>query len=124
MEDEKMETSKTERDWLRNISEKRTTPTEKEEKKETQPKAAKKKPAAKKERQKNGHGFGDIAGMDSLKQMVREGFINVLQNHELAEAYGIRPPFYALLRSGRMRQDILRRKNGRGSGHTFYKGGA
>lgn len=30
--------------------------------------------------------------MDSLKQMVREGFINVLQNHELAEAYGIRPP--------------------------------
>lgn len=36
MEDEKMETSKTERDWLRNISEKRTTPTEKEEKKETQ----------------------------------------------------------------------------------------
>lgn len=29
MEDEKMETSKTERDWLRNISEKRTTPTEK-----------------------------------------------------------------------------------------------
>lgn len=57
MEDEKMETSKTERDWLRNISEKRTTPTEKEEKKETKPKAAKKKPAAKKERQKNGHGF-------------------------------------------------------------------
>lgn len=43
MENEKMETSKTERDWLRNISEKRTTPTEKEEKKETQPKAAKKK---------------------------------------------------------------------------------
>ena len=50
MEDEKMETSKTERDWLRNISEKRTTPTEKEEKKETKPKAAKKKPAAKKDR--------------------------------------------------------------------------
>ncbi len=42
MEDEKMETSKTERDWLRNISEKRTTPTEKEEKKETQTKASKK----------------------------------------------------------------------------------
>lgn len=50
MEDEKMETSKTERDWLRNISEKRTTPTEKEEKKETQTKASKKKPAAKKDR--------------------------------------------------------------------------
>ena len=42
MEDEKMETSKTERDWLRNISEKRTTPTEKEEKKETKPKLPRK----------------------------------------------------------------------------------
>ena len=57
MEDEKMETSKTERDWLRNISEKRTTPIEKEEKKETKPKAAKKKPAAKKDKQKHGRGL-------------------------------------------------------------------
>lgn len=30
--------------------------------------------------------------MENLKQMVIENFINVLQNSELAKAYGIRPP--------------------------------
>lgn len=30
--------------------------------------------------------------MDKLKQMVREEFVNVLQNRELADVYGIRPP--------------------------------
>ncbi|MCD8266818.1 MAG: ATP-binding protein [Prevotellaceae bacterium] len=39
-----------------------------------------------------GLGFGDVAGMEELKQTVREGFINVLRHKERAEAYGIRPP--------------------------------
>ena len=39
-----------------------------------------------------GRGFGDIAGMNELKEFVTEGFINVLKNRECAEVYGIRPP--------------------------------
>ena len=38
------------------------------------------------------HGFEDVAGMDELKQLVTEGFINVLNNQECAKAYGITPP--------------------------------
>ena len=38
------------------------------------------------------NGFGDVAGMDELKQLVTEGFINVLNNQECAKAYGITPP--------------------------------
>ena len=38
------------------------------------------------------NGFGDVAGMDDLKQLVMEGFINVLNNQECAKAYGITPP--------------------------------
>ena len=30
--------------------------------------------------------------MEDLKQRVKEGFINVLQHRDLADAYGIRPP--------------------------------
>ena len=46
-----------------------------------------------KEPKKNGcHGFADVAGMDELKQMVKEGFINVLNNQECAKAFGITPP--------------------------------
>lgn len=41
---------------------------------------------------KKGGGFADVAGMDELKQMVTDGFINVLAHKECAEAYGIRPP--------------------------------
>ena len=38
------------------------------------------------------HGFRDVAGMDELKQLVTEGFINVLNNQECAKAFGITPP--------------------------------
>lgn len=38
------------------------------------------------------HGFTDIAGMDQLKQLITESFINVLNNRECAEAFGITPP--------------------------------
>jgi transitional endoplasmic reticulum ATPase len=39
-----------------------------------------------------GKGFKDVAGMTQLKELVIEGFINVLKNKECAEAYGINPP--------------------------------
>lgn len=41
---------------------------------------------------KESHGFRDVAGMEELKQLVTEGFINVLRNRECARAYGITPP--------------------------------
>lgn len=37
-------------------------------------------------------GLKDIAGMDELKQLIQESFINVLRNKECAKAFGIRPP--------------------------------
>lgn len=49
-------------------------------------------PKQKKPLNKEKHGFMDVAGMDELKQMVTEGFINVLNNQECAKAYGITPP--------------------------------
>lgn len=39
-----------------------------------------------------GNGFADVAGMSQLKELVIEGFINVLRNKDCAEAYGIKPP--------------------------------
>ena len=39
-----------------------------------------------------GRGFHDVAGMDELKQLVTEGFINVLNNKECAKAFGVTPP--------------------------------
>ena len=37
-------------------------------------------------------GFANVAGMDELKLLVRNSFINVLNNPECAKAYGITPP--------------------------------
>ena len=67
-----MQTSEAEKDWLRRIcggqsvTEQKTAPA----------KEAEHKPVA--EKRTNGHGFGDIAGMNELKEFVTEGFINVL----------------------------------------------
>lgn len=49
-------------------------------------------PPHNKPEKKDRHGFNDVAGMDELKQIVTEGFINVLNNQECAKAYGITPP--------------------------------
>ena len=38
------------------------------------------------------HGLEDVAGMEELKRMVKEDFINVLNNRECAKAYGVHPP--------------------------------
>lgn len=37
-------------------------------------------------------GFKDVAGMEELKTLITESFINVLNNREIAQAYGILPP--------------------------------
>ncbi len=37
-------------------------------------------------------GFNEVAGMDELKRLVTEGFINVLNNKERAAVYDITPP--------------------------------
>ena len=77
-----------EKEWLRKLTTGK--PVEKKEQ------AAPVKVAAEKENKrperKDAHGFRDVAGMDELKQMVTEGFINVLNNQECAKAFGITPP--------------------------------
>ena len=81
-----MQTSEAEKEWLRSIcggqpvTEQQTAPAKEEERKPEAEKKAK------------GRGFGDIAGMNELKEFVTEGFINVLKNRKCAEIYGIKPP--------------------------------
>lgn len=41
---------------------------------------------------KSKRGFKDVAGMEELKNLITESFINVLNNREIAQAYGILPP--------------------------------
>ena len=48
-------------------------------------KEAEHKPIA--EKKAKGHGFGDIAGMNELKEFVTEGFTNVLNNRKCAKVY-------------------------------------
>ena len=85
-----MSYSTEEKDWLRRISNRQPGTDPHTEKQETKPIAD--KPKVLNKAKKKGRGFKDIAGMENLKQMVTENFINVLQNSELAKAYGIRPP--------------------------------
>ena len=77
-----------EKEWLRKLTTGK--PVEKKEQ------AAPVKVAAEKENKrperKDAHGFLDVAGMEELKLMVKEGFINVLNNRECAKAFGITPP--------------------------------
>jgi len=63
-----------------------------EEKEETTPKRVSAKRETKQPARKKACGFGDVAGMEELKRLVTEGFINVLNNRECAKAYGITPP--------------------------------
>lgn len=85
-EENKMKTSDAEKEWFRRISGHTTTT----EQKTASVKDAEQKPEEKKG--DKGNGFGDIAGMNELKEFVTEGFINVLRNRECAEVYGIKPP--------------------------------
>ena len=84
-----------EKEWLRKMSgnkfgqEVKTNNSVKPEIAKSEPQLTKKK---------SHHGFQDVAGMDELKQMVIEGFINVLNNKDCAKAFRIKPP--SLLFSG------------------------
>lgn len=77
-----------EKEWLRKMTGSNASQSE-EEKTLDKPTVAKENV---KQAKKPCHGFQDVAGMDELKQLVTEGFINVLKNQECAKAYGITPP--------------------------------
>lgn len=83
-----MSVTKTEKEWFQRLN---GQPIKTDEK--TAPaKEAEKKHEVKTASKGTGKGFNDVAGMGELKQLVTEGFINVLRNKECAEAYGIKPP--------------------------------
>lgn len=78
-----------EKEWLRKLTADKTAEIEKQ--------SASVKPTITaidlpKSEKKSKKGFQDVAGMDELKQLVTEGFINVLNNQECAKAFGITPP--------------------------------
>ncbi len=83
-----MSTSDAEKEWLRRIR------GEQPRHERQQPAPARKAEQRPKEEgtARRGNGFGDIAGMNELKEFVTEGFINVLKHRQCAEVYGIRPP--------------------------------
>lgn len=83
-----MNTTKSEKDWFRRMSGENKK-TDQNEKPEKEPEGIPKPQARIK---KGGNGFQDVAGMEELKRLVTEGFINVLNNKECAAAYGIKPP--------------------------------
>ena len=108
-----MHTSEAEKDWLRRIcggqpvTEQQTAPA----------KEAEHKPVA--EKKANGHGFGDIAGMNELKEFVTEGFINV--EPQVCRGIWHQASLHALLWSCRLRQDVLCREDGRGDRHQLHE---
>ena len=81
-----MNTSEAEKEWLRRICGGQPVT----EQKKAPVKEAEHRPVV--EKATKGNGFGDIAGMNELKEFVIEGFINVLRNRRCAEIYGIKPP--------------------------------
>lgn len=89
-----MDRTTAEKEWLRRISGgKSAVPQRKPTSDQTSDQSSSKpRPKPQPTAKKHGNGFGDIAGMEDLKQRVKEGFINVLQHRDLADAYGIRPP--------------------------------
>lgn len=81
-----MNTSENEKEWLKRICGGQPSV----EHKAAPVKEAESKPVSKKV--DHGRGFKDIAGMNELKELVTEGFINVLKNPKCAEVYGLKPP--------------------------------
>lgn len=90
-----MGVQKDEKEWLRRLNGNKS-PKNGNSSIESENKGASQSPSAmtqaKCEAKKNVCGFKDVAGMDELKMLVVEGFINVLNNRECAEAFGIVPP--------------------------------
>lgn len=84
-----METTISEKEWLRSLTGKGTIRTNENKTIAGKSEKSVEEHPRKKESRK---GFSDVAGMDELKKFVTDGFINVLNHKECAEAYGIRPP--------------------------------
>lgn len=84
-----MNTTIAEKEWLQRLTVGNNAMEKKEEK--PVPKADM-KDTGKATAHRKGNGFGDVAGMDDLKKLVTESFINVLKNRDCAEAFGIKPP--------------------------------
>ena len=82
--------SSIEREWLRRMNSKN--PAVRDDSNEAPLKVAAETAGSAKVESGKGNGFSDVAGMDDLKQLITEGFINVLNNRECAQAYGITPP--------------------------------
>ena len=78
-----------EKEWLRKMT---TVQTAAKEEVKAPQRTAETQAPVKETSKKSCHGFQDVAGMDELKQLVTEGFINVLNNQECAKAFGITPP--------------------------------
>ena len=78
-----------EKEWLRRMQAGKVESAAGKGKEEQHPTSSNQtKPSAKKVR----YGFKDVAGMDDLKLFIKNCFINVLNNRELAKVYGILPP--------------------------------
>lgn len=112
-----MNTTETEKDWLRRICGQKPSDTAEKQVRKVAKEAVEQNPTPLK---KKGNGFGDVAGMNELKQRVTEGFINVLQNRECAEVYGIKPP--SMLFTARQDvENLLCGEDGRGGRHQFHE---
>lgn len=72
-----MDLKRDEKEWVQRIRGSRTLEKEENPKKDPMKKIG---------------GFKEVAGMEEQKKLIIEGFINVLNNRECAEAYGIVPP--------------------------------
>ena len=92
-----------EKEWLRKLNRGKVA----EKKEQTAPQRAMVQTEAKKPVPKHSNGFGDVAGMDELKNLVIESFINVLNNKECAKAFGITPPSLLFLITQKLLEDTI-----------------
>lgn len=84
-----MKSTKAEREWLQRMG---CSIPKKSTGSETQKNVVKEDDTRQIIPERKGRGFDDVVGMARLKELVIEGFINVLCNKDCAEAYGIKPP--------------------------------
>ncbi len=78
-----------EKEWLKKMQTGKTCVPTLDDRKDHHSLSAQESPAAVK---KPKGGFKEVAGMEELKTLITESFINVLNNRELADVYGILPP--------------------------------
>lgn len=84
-----MITTTPEREWLQRLGSIKTTKASGEQKHTANTQETS---STSKLSKKRGKGLADVAGMQKLKELVVDGFINVLKHKECAAAYGIKPP--------------------------------